>query len=334
MEGRGYDPAKAEARAQMDVNPSKLGSVAIDRGRFDVALAAGRAKIAKASLHAKGATLDASGDVGVDPNARGQLAYDLSVADLQPWLELAGQQGGGALAVKGTANGTLSSLAANGRVQAKELRVATASVGGADVTYTARDLGRPEPQGRVTASLQNVEAGTAVRDLKADVTLREKGRFSAELNATDAASRAHHLAGEGRLETPDVEFQLADLSLGSSQGPWRIVRPASFVFRRRVLTISGFDLANGDRHVRLGGSVAPRGPTAAPARDRSFHARYDPAAARRRTEDGGPRQRERRGRGYGFGADARGASDDHVPRNRRAEVRRRRCIRSLRRPVR
>src|SRR5207253_10726088 len=88
-EGSGFALDKTKGRLQVDLAPSKLGKIALDRGRVDVALASGRAKIAEASLRAKDATVNAKGDVGLGPKDRGRLEYDVGVKDVKPWLELA-----------------------------------------------------------------------------------------------------------------------------------------------------------------------------------------------------------------------------------------------------
>jgi translocation and assembly module TamB len=259
VEGRGYEPAKASGRVQMDLAASNLGSVALDGGRVDVAIGGGRAKIAEAEVRANSASVRASGDVGLAPTDKGNLTYAATIGDLRPWLELAGKDGGGAIGVNGTASGTIGDLATRGRLQASELRVDTSTIGRADVQYEAEGIGRKELRSHVVAIADKIEAGVSLSTFRADLALREKGRFTADLTATDAAAHSHHLAGDGVLHAPDVDLRLTDLSLGASQGPWRLTRPATFTVRQSALTIGGFELANGERRVRLSGTVAPRG---------------------------------------------------------------------------
>jgi translocation and assembly module TamB len=259
VEGRGFEPAQASGRAQIVLAASTLGAIAFDGGRFDVAIGGRRAKIAEAWIRAKTASLRASGDVGLAPTDKGALVYDAEVADLRPWLELAGKDGGGAITVTGTADGTLTNLATRGRLRASELRVDTSTIARADVEYEAEAIGQKEPRGRVVAAAEKIDAGISLERFHAELALRDKGRFTADVTATDAAARSHHLAADGVLRAPDVDLRLTDLSLGSSDGPWRLTRPATFTVRNSALTIGGFELANQGRRVRLVGTVAPRG---------------------------------------------------------------------------
>jgi autotransporter translocation and assembly factor TamB len=259
VEGRGIEPAKASGRAVIVLEASKLGAIAFDGGRFDVAIGGGRAKIAEAWIRAKNASLHASGDVGLAATDKGNVRYEAAVADLRPWLELAGKDGGGAVTVTGSADGTLADLATRGRLRASQLRVDTSTIARAEVEYQAEAIGQKQPRGRVVAAAEKIAAGVSLATLHAELALRDEGRFTADVAATDSAARPHHLAADGVLRAPDVDLRLTDLSLGSSEGPWRLTGPATFTVRKNVLTIGGLELANGGRRVRLAGTVAPRG---------------------------------------------------------------------------
>ncbi|MGH7898882.1 MAG: hypothetical protein ACREQQ_13085, partial [Candidatus Binatia bacterium] len=260
IEGHGFAPATTRGRARLRLAPSKLGDVILKHGKVDADFRDGRANVSEALIEAKDAKLSASGDLGLKPEDRGRLRYDLSVSDLRPWLALGGQDGAGSLTLNGTAAGSLGDLATQGRLQAVGLRLATSTIARAEVTFDARGIGQKEPRGRIVAGLDQVRAGIALRQAKAEVVLLNAERTSIDLRATDTAGRSHRVAAEARLAASGTEVQLADLTLDSPDGRWRLAHPVRIAQRGQQVTIADFQLGNGDRRVKVDGFVAASGP--------------------------------------------------------------------------
>ena len=105
LQGTGLALPAMNAQTEIELRPSTIGSLQMQRGRLVARVADGRIRIAEATLAAADTTLAAQGEVGTAAEERGQLSYTLRVGELSPWLSLVGQQGSGALTLTGDSAG-------------------------------------------------------------------------------------------------------------------------------------------------------------------------------------------------------------------------------------
>ena len=117
LQGTGFALPAMNAQTEIELRPSTIGSLQMQRGRLAARVADGRIRIAEATLAAADTTLTAQGEIGTTPEEKGQLFYTLRVRDLSPWLSLAGQEGSGALNLTGEASGNIAALQAQGELK-------------------------------------------------------------------------------------------------------------------------------------------------------------------------------------------------------------------------
>jgi translocation and assembly module TamB len=266
ISGKGFRFAELEARADVNLRPSTVGPVAVNRGRLAARLIEGRVHIAELTLDAKETALALHGNIGTSSAQPGQLTYALHVGNVTPWLLLAEQSGSGAISVNGTASGNLNALQLHGELHTRQLRVATTTVQDGSLTYQLANIGQPQPTGTITARLQHLDAGMTLEKADATVTLLKNQQSSAfavaqvDMTLQDAALRTHHVQGEVSYQAGRTTTRVSALEIETADGRWRLAHPTQLVQENAGVTIAPLLMTKGTEQIQLAGRAGLSGP--------------------------------------------------------------------------
>lgn len=265
ISGKGFTLSDSEAQADISLQPSTVGPVALERGRFAARLAKNRVQISEFSLNAKETTVAVRGDIGTTSEQAGQLTYTLHAGNISPWLALADQAGSGSIHINGTASGNLNALRLQGELQTQQLRVATTTIQDGRLTYELENIGQPQPSGTIIAKLQNVDTGVRLKNAEAKITLPKSRQPSGstlaqvEMRVQDAATRTHRLQGEVSYQPPRVTARIAELALETPVGLWKLAQPTQLVQENDRATIERLLMTNGTQTIELTGRAGLSG---------------------------------------------------------------------------
>lgn len=259
--GRGFSPDDMEASATVDLRPSGIGPLRVDGGRIAARVAGERVDVDELRLEAAGASVRVSGDLGIGAEQSGRLSYEARVPDLAPWLELAGQEGGGRLDLAGRASGGLGDLRTEGTLALARVAVAGRSLGRGELRFEAAGLGGARPTAEANLALAEVDAGVELKSVSARLGLagEEPARARLDLEVTTADDRPQRLVAEVTLGDEEVDVRVEEISLDAPGGAWRLVNPARI--RRRVdgVRVGGLRLENRGQSIAVDGGLAEKG---------------------------------------------------------------------------
>ena len=252
VQGQGFALETMTTQADVIIQPSTLGPVAIKHGRFVAQLADGRIRLSEGTLTTPDASIQLEGELGTALEEVGQLSYALQIDRLAPWLSLAGQEGSGKLALKGKAEGSLENLQTQGRLTAQRLQLPGVKLSKADIQFTAEQIGQAQPLAAVKIGLHDLDAGMLVQKIDADVQLLptqlpSDQRVQLAVTVQETPHRHHRLQAEILAHAQHITAQLADLSLASPIGAWRLAQPVTIQYQPSEasgITIDRFVLAN------------------------------------------------------------------------------------------
>lgn len=178
------------AKLALTLDASRLGRLAIRRGRLDAALAGDAIELAELSLESASGKASVRGKLGTDPEAPIALDGRVDLRELAPFLALAGRRGSGAL------RGTLE-------VEGTRAKARVAS----DLTLTGFAL--DELRVERTRLVLRARGGFADR---IDVRL-EQLRLESALGVWQLARPARLRASRDAIEWTDARFESGDSAL-------------------------------------------------------------------------------------------------------------------------
>jgi len=258
VSGSGTTLADMNTRADVQVLPSTVFSIAVNQGNFSLSLNDNKIRIARAVLSTPQSIFSATGEFGLDAKMSGNLVYHFRAGDVAPWLALVSRKGSGMVEITGRAQGSLSDLQTRGTVRLTALQVEGLAVKNGSVAYGLR--GSKEqlfPEGTVNATILGVNAGVAFRSIEANAKLsRQPQSIDLTLTAQDGENRKHNVAGTVNFSNDALAVHLNQTSLTAPDGVWRLLRPATVLKRNESISIDQFALRNGDREVSVSGSFA------------------------------------------------------------------------------
>ncbi|HEX7229046.1 MAG TPA: AsmA family protein, partial [Candidatus Binatia bacterium] len=258
VNGSGISLADMNTRAEVQVLPSTVSSIAVNQGNFSFSLNNNKIRIARAVLSTPESTFSATGEFGLDAKMSGNLDYRLRAGDVAPWLDLVSRKGSGTVEIVGQAQGNLSDLQTRGTVRLTSLEVEGVAVKNGSVVYGLR--GSKEqffPEGTVNATIFGITAGVALRSIEANAKLsRQPQSVDLTLTAQDSQNRKHNLAGTVNFPNDDLAVHLKQVSLTAPDGVWKLMRPATVLKDNQSITVDQFALRNGEREVSVRGSFA------------------------------------------------------------------------------
>jgi translocation and assembly module TamB len=262
IDGRGIKPATMDARLAGNLANSRLDTLTITRGSFDLRVADNRADIRRINVNAAGAALDASGYAGLATGAQTRIAYHLRAPDIAPVLKLAHQSGGGSLDLKGVAAGTLAALKTRGAASFDSLRLAANSIDRGGIRYDLAATGPGAPYGDANISLGGVKAGLELRAVATDIHAARgtPHAISIRLNVEDNAGRHDSAAADFTLRPSLITGHLTQLAMQLPSGDWRLAAPAEFRRDPRSITLKRMELQSGAHEILADGTIALAGP--------------------------------------------------------------------------
>jgi translocation and assembly module TamB len=263
VEGRGFALAQQRSHATVDLAPSKIGALVIDRGRADLAIADGRVHIAELSLASHDSQVRAVGDVGLSTVASGQATVQAKIANVTPFLALAGIDGGGSLTLDGTLRGAVNDLAAAGSLTAASFGIPRAWIERGSLRFDLKGIGGQAPGGRLEADLGGVHSAVGLESLNAQVAVSGAAnalKADAALQATDLAGRRSTTSFRATRDAGGIDVQVAALHLDSPRGNFDLVRPAHLALRSGVLTVDEIRISGSRTALTASGRVSRSGP--------------------------------------------------------------------------
>ena len=251
LHGTGLGLSNMDARAELTLQPSRLGPVNLTRGRLIARIADGRLHVSEAMLLTPDARLHIAGELGTAIDHSGRLSYSLRLDRLSPWLALAGREGSGRLRLEGTAEGSLGNVRARGKLRAEAVRLAELSLAAATIDFAAERLGQPQPQASLSIGLSDLHAGLGLQTLSAELQLapgpsetdQPGHQLHLDLTASQTPERRHRLRARILAQSERVTAQLQELSVALPLGTWQLARPARLGYRAGSLTLDSFVLA-------------------------------------------------------------------------------------------
>ena len=270
LDGSGLGLSSMDARAELGLQPSRLGPVHLEHGRLSARLAGGRVHVSEATLLAPDARLHIAGELGTASDHTGRLSYALRLERLAPWLALAGREGAGRLRLEGTAEGSLGNVRTRAELRAEAVRLAELSLAAATIDFAAERLGQPQPQASLSIGLSDLQAGLGLQTLSAEVQLvpgpsgtdRPGHRLHLDLTATQTPERRHRLRAQFLAQSERMTAQLQELSVALPLGTWQLVQPARLGYRAGGIRFDRFVLAKPDQpeqQLSLRGGLATTG---------------------------------------------------------------------------
>lgn len=263
VNGSGVGLAEMKARTEINLLPSSIADVQIDRGRLVAAIAGKRIRISEAFMKAGSATLNASGDVGTDVKQQGQLNYRLQIGALSPWLNLVGQKGSGSLNASGRARGSLSDLKSEGTLGAKSIRYGGTAIQSVSANYSLNYLSQRSNllEGRINFDLADLESGYHLQRLAGVVNILPKVpyTFGLQARALDDQSRNHTMAATIQYQPGNIVARVSELTLSLPDGAWRLAQPATIAQRQRDFVVDRLTMRNNDRRLFVDGRFSLSG---------------------------------------------------------------------------
>ena len=262
-EGRGFDLSQQRSQAVVELAPSKLESLAIERGRADLRLAEGRLHVNELSLTSHDSLIRVAGDMGFSAGASGQATVQARIADVAPFLALAGREGRGSLSLNGTLRGNTTSLAASGSLNLASLGTADSWLERGTVTFDLKGIGGRAPGGRVEASLGGIHSAVSLESANAQVTLSGAGdamAADANVRVGDLGGRHHTASLHAAYDPAGLDVRLAALHLEAPGGNFDLEQPAHLELRSGVVTVDDMRISGSKGALAASGRVSRSGP--------------------------------------------------------------------------
>lgn len=268
VQGQGFALETMETQTDITIQPSTVGPVTIEHGRFVAQLAEGRIRLSEGTLTTPDASIQLEGELGTALEEVGQLSYALQIDRLAPWLALAGQDGSGKLTLNGKATGSLDNLQTQGRLIAQQLQLPGVKLAQADIQFAAEQIGQARPLATVAIELRELDAGMALQTIDADVKLLpaqapSDQRVQLAVTVQETPDRRHRLQAEILSHQQRITAQLSDLSVVSPIGTWQLTQPATIQYQPSGVTIDRFMLTDAHtppQQLSLHGTLATDGP--------------------------------------------------------------------------
>jgi autotransporter translocation and assembly factor TamB len=262
VEGTGFDPKTMNTRANVDVLQSRVGSVAVQDGKILARISQGRIQLQQAQLQATGASLRAQGELGIEPQAPGNLDYRLEVTNLTPWLELVERKGSGRLELVGKASGNLAQLKTSGAATLREVNLPEGAVKNGRVAFALeRSKDAPLPGGSINLDLAEIRAGVQLQRLQGVIQLPAQGAQAIAISATarDQDGRSHRLVAEVENQPSTLLVRARELVLTLPDGSWRLAEPATITRAKEDFFIDKLILRNQSQTLSVSGRFSPSG---------------------------------------------------------------------------
>ena len=262
VQGTGLDLAEMTAQADLQILPSTIGPVQVQRGTVVASLKEQRLRIAQATLRTEDANLTVEGNIGLDPQQNGRLNYRFRSENVSPWLALFDQQGSGSVDLTGEVTGNIAALQSQGTLKVATLRLDENAVATGHIEFALRQPGlKSLPQGMMQVRLTGVDAGIDLRRVEGSIALSagEPYEIRLDLKAADGSNRMHALAAQIAYRRDLIVARLDQLRLSLDDGPWQLARRATITQRGESFDVSDLVLRNEARQIAIDGRFATTG---------------------------------------------------------------------------
>ena len=252
--GSGIAPAALQGEAQIRIQPSTFGEIALHPSDIHITAQGKRFEIRQfhldtsvAKVHAEG-QLDLAGDSALNYDAQAQLA------DLR---QLLGSEAlDGAARLQGQASGTWPDLALRGTLTAQGLRYDANQLRDIDITYEASQLGA-KLRAAAQARLQEAQLGAlpvAQLDLQATYD-QAASQLQVAVDVAQSADYDATLRGVLTLAGADKSIALDTLRIRLQDRAWTAPEPINVVLAANGVDIKRVHLAHDDESITASGRL-------------------------------------------------------------------------------
>jgi translocation and assembly module TamB len=262
-EGRGFELAGQRSRTIVELAPSRLESLTIDRGRAELRLAEGRLNVDELSLTSHDSLVRVAGGMGLSAGSSGQATVEARIADVSPFLALSGREGRGSVALNATLRGNTSNLAASGSLKAASLGISDSWLERGTVTFDLKGVGGRAPEGLIEASFGGIHSALTLESADARVTLSGVGSAiaaDADVKAADLGGRHHTASFRASHEPSGLDVRLAAVHLEAPGGNFDLEHPAHLALRSGVVTVDDLRISGSKGALAASGRVSRSGP--------------------------------------------------------------------------
>ncbi len=247
-------------RALLELTPSTVGGVRIDRVSLDAAVDRGLINVRRLEVASAPADVSVSGTLALNDRDSSDLRYRATIKDLAALGELAGQrQLSGTGTLEGVVHGSRAALTTTGKIAATNLRYGSAAdITGAtsDYTVTIPDLAPSAATLDATARATLVKASG--RDIR-EATIKasySKPRLAFETNLVTPEERELSASGELTTGETDLTLRLDRLALRAPGADWSTVDgPATITYGGSRVVVRGLELGSGDQRISAAGTL-------------------------------------------------------------------------------
>jgi autotransporter translocation and assembly factor TamB len=258
----GVTPDNVVATARMTVDPSKIGGLAIDRGRLDADYRQQTGNIRQLEIAGRDINVTAKGTLALNDTGQSNLTVHADTPSLEELGKLAGIPLTGIAKVDGTITGNRSELQATGTVVGDGVKYQENGALTMTSDYSARvpDLAfdRASVDADTRATFVTV-AGQNINELTAKTTYADK-QVTFDLTARQP-QRALGAAGSVLLHPEHQEVHLQSLSLDTAGQQWTLApgTEATVRYAQDAIAVTDLRLVSRDQGIVADGTFGKPG---------------------------------------------------------------------------
>jgi translocation-and-assembly-module (TAM) inner membrane subunit TamB-like protein len=259
---KGVTPDTVEGTARINLQPSTIGGLAIDRAAIDADYRNSTGQIRTLDVAGRDLNVQASGTLALNDTGNSNLKLHADSPSLQQIGALAGQPLTGIGKVDGTVTGNRSNLKAVGNITGDGVKYGDngALTLSSDYTVTIPDLRLADAQ--VSANTRGTfvsVAGQDINELTAKTTYENK-QLTFDATATQP-QRSLNAAGSLVFHPDHQEVHLQKLALQSQGSTWQIAPGAqpSINYANEAVAVSDLKLVNGAQQIGADGTLGRAG---------------------------------------------------------------------------
>ncbi len=261
IEGEGLTLDALRAQAKLHVGRSDIDGVRLDEAHVEVGLADQVVQIHRFEARARGATLHATGAVGLALDGPASLSVGLSIPRLDPWGESRRVSGRGRIEVVADVSGTLAEprLQAQAKLNKISLEEVSFRSGTIDASLSRNASGWVG--GAITALIEGIKHPIPLTNAQAQIDLTATARQGIHVAAsvTEPDGRQHRLRAELQHDVGTSELTLHDFASELPWGTWTLVQPSQAKRVGTRLEVEPTIFLNGDQRIEFGGSLGTSG---------------------------------------------------------------------------
>jgi len=258
----GVTPDTVEGTAKLNLQPSTIGGLAVDRANLDADYSKSTGQIRTLDIVGRDINVQASGTIALNDTGQSNLKLHADSPSLDQIGKIVGTPLTGIAKVDATVTGNRKELQASGNFTGDGVKYGDngALTVSTNFSATVPDLRAADARVNATTHATFVTVGGQninELDAKTDYTAKELG-FDA---TAKQPQRSLSAAGSALLHTDHQEVHLQRLGLTTPAGTWQTVPGVQPVvqYGNNAIAVKGFALVNGDQRIAADGTFGQSG---------------------------------------------------------------------------